>query len=166
MESTLLQIMASHIPEVDPDMIEYLLSVVMELDDQIKLSHAISETISPFCEDLGIDDASLKLLCDALAMACGGAAADDMSSITTSANPAANPAAETEKLVKGLVIGEEGQSTAEEDLQNMYLWGNNYKEKTNLEREAYAAESAKDRRKARQQAEIDRKVSERAMRLR
>ena len=48
----------------------------------------------------------------------------------------------------------------------MYLWGNNYKEKTNLEREAYAAESAKDRRKARQQAEIDRKVSERAMRLR
>jgi len=143
-------VLQEHLQGVDPDMLEYIHSMLADSED-LKSSSSERETIEPFIEDLELADGVLETLVSALVAHNGGG---EHEATATSGNTQVKQT--TALLRTGLVMGEVEMS-AEEEMQNLYLWGSDYKEKTNDEREAYAAESAKDRRKARQNAELVRK---------
>ena len=134
--------------DVDADTIEYLAAMLAEAD-----AADVEETMAPFLEGADVPEEGIGECVAAVAALFAPAGAAGTSSSNSSSSKT------TQRLGSSVLMSEDTRSSAADDEEKAFLWGTDtYAARFNAQKDQQVAESAKDRRKAKQALEQERKV--------
>eukprot|EP00520_Triparma_pacifica_P009556 CAMPEP_0118658744 /NCGR_PEP_ID=MMETSP0785-20121206/14735_1 /TAXON_ID=91992 /ORGANISM="Bolidomonas pacifica, Strain CCMP 1866" /LENGTH=738 /DNA_ID=CAMNT_0006551789 /DNA_START=78 /DNA_END=2291 /DNA_ORIENTATION=+ len=146
-------------PSIDDDIADYLGAMLEGMDVSELNTDDLQETIVPFLESSDLPPDVINNVVNAIANNDGAEPSGDKHP-----NPESDSSS-LRKLHSGVVMGDEKVTLAEAEA-NAYMWGTDtFASKFNEQKEASVAESAKDRRKAKQELERVRKEYDKKMRL-
>mmetsp|Transcript_21095 Transcript_21095/g.42235 ORF Transcript_21095/g.42235 Transcript_21095/m.42235 type:complete len:755 (+) Transcript_21095:293-2557(+) len=157
-ESVLLDSLEGHAPSLDEDLLLYLASILASLGPRdLSSPEVVREAVGEFLECGGMPEDEVAAACDGIAGLVERDEEEEKNEYDMRNR--------VKRLIGPMVIGEQdGRSAAEEETER-FLWGTeNFKDKFNAAKGAFnTTESAKDRRKARQEIERSRRTYETRM---
>ena len=137
--------------DVDADTIEYLAAMLAEAD-----AADVEETMAPFLEGADVPEEGIGECVAAVAALFAPAGAAGTSGASSSSSSSSKT---TQRLGSSVLMSEDTRSSAADDEEKAFLWGTDtYAARFNAQKDQQVAESAKDRRKAKQALEQERKV--------
>ena len=141
--------------EIEPDMLEYMCNILIDLEQSTLSLDEVAETITPFLESSGYEDEAIEQVCSKvgdLLIGSGDDAGGDNGQSSSSLKVLHKEVSMQDELLK---------SAADEDLVNALDGKKKAQANANTQREAFGnVESSKDKRKQKQELEKARKEYE------
>eukprot|EP00587_Corethron_hystrix_P002761 CAMPEP_0113302490 /NCGR_PEP_ID=MMETSP0010_2-20120614/3283_1 /TAXON_ID=216773 ORGANISM="Corethron hystrix, Strain 308" /NCGR_SAMPLE_ID=MMETSP0010_2 /ASSEMBLY_ACC=CAM_ASM_000155 /LENGTH=758 /DNA_ID=CAMNT_0000156293 /DNA_START=133 /DNA_END=2406 /DNA_ORIENTATION=+ /assembly_acc=CAM_ASM_000155 len=153
-EDEILAFLQNQAPNLDEDLVAYLSSILVSLNPQTELSSSetVEEAIGDFLTSGGMEEEDVKVACDAIAKMV------EVEEVDSWGDGGRNRG--VKKLIGPMVIGDQDGRTSVEEETERFLWGTeNFKDTFNVQKSAHSTtESAKDKRKSRQEIEKARRA--------